>query len=912
MSEKYEKLKTRLKKLFRLDQPDLDFGLYRIMHAKSAEVMQFLDDDLLPQVKEAFALYETADKFELEKELAEAIKHARALGADPETLPRVKDLRTKMAKDAVDLSALENEVYDHLFNFFRRYYADGDFVAKRVYKPGVYAIPYEGEEVKLHWANRDQYYIKTSEYFRDYVFRLRPDDDDPMRVHFQLAEAAEGEHGNVKPTNGNRVFILAADGESSRDFVRIEDNGGLSIRFEYRSATLSDWPEEHRDGKTKPPAQTELIAIATTRLLALGDPSLAPWISRLRRPHKTPNGEEAEYSLLEAHLRRYTVRNTFDYFIHKDLAGFLHRELDFFIKSEIMHLDDVENETAPRVEQYLSKIRVIRRIAGKIIDFLAQLEDFQKKLWLKKKFVVETQYCVKLDCVPEVFYPEIASNDAQREEWVRLFAINDIQGELGAPGYSVPLTIEFLKAYPTLVVDTRHFTPEFKARLIGNFSDADEQTDGLLVQSENFQALSLMQTSFRDQIKCIYIDPPYNTGHDGFLYKDAFRSASWASMIRDRLELAREMLVDNGVLFASINEIERANIEWQLRETFGTSNRVEEVIWVRDTMSNNSPTYSTNHEYVEVFAKNRDAVENDRSMFRESKPGFSEVMKLIDSQRGTYPPIAKVEEGLRNLYQEHRTSHVEKAAAQGQSKSEAARTDPWKGLYPYKRAEYRDGLGKLIEEENASKRNAEIWIWRDVEPSMPAGKQSDTIKDRESDNYRFYRPLHPVTNKPCQPPKRGWAFPRQAIGGRPSFNGYQADNRIVFKEDEQSIPQLKYFLHEVETVVSTSVIRQYSDGEPKLEAFFGRKGLIDNPKPPGLIERFVRQTTSGRARVLDFFAGSGTTAHAVIDSNRRDQSRRFFLLVDMGGLLRLSSRPARKEGQLCTGVGGRQAHAHGD
>ena len=97
---------------------------------------------------------------------------------------------------------------------------------------------------------------------------------------------------------------------------------------------------------------------------------------------------------------RYTARNTFDYFIHKDLGGFLRRELDFYIKNEVMHLDDVENETAPRVEQYLSKIKVIRRIAGKIIDFLAQLEDFQKKLWLKKKFVVETQYCITLGIDP--------------------------------------------------------------------------------------------------------------------------------------------------------------------------------------------------------------------------------------------------------------------------------------------------------------------------------------------------------------------------------------------------------------------------------------------------------------------------------------------------------------------------------
>jgi len=198
MSQKYEKLKTLLKELFQLDQPELDFGIYRILHARSAEVTQFLDKDLLPQVKQAFAQYRTADKAELEKELAKAIEAAQALGVDPESTQKVKDLRARLASEAVDTGALEAEVYDHLYSFFRRYYSEGDFLSKRVYKPGVYAIPYEGEEVKLHWANADQYYIKTSEYLRDYAFRLRPEDEaNPMRVHFKLADAAEGEHGNV-------------------------------------------------------------------------------------------------------------------------------------------------------------------------------------------------------------------------------------------------------------------------------------------------------------------------------------------------------------------------------------------------------------------------------------------------------------------------------------------------------------------------------------------------------------------------------------------------------------------------------------------------------------------------------------------------------------------------------------------
>ena len=186
MSQKYEKLKTLLKELFQLDQPDLDFGLYRVMHAKSAEVSQFLDNDLLPQVKAAFGQYKTADKAELEKKLSKVIAGIEEAGMNPNDSPKVKDLRDRLESDAVDAGALESEVYDYLFSFFRRYYSEGDFLAKRVYKPGIYAIPYEGEEVMLHWANKDQYYIKTSEYLHDYAFHLRPDDGKKplLRVHF--------------------------------------------------------------------------------------------------------------------------------------------------------------------------------------------------------------------------------------------------------------------------------------------------------------------------------------------------------------------------------------------------------------------------------------------------------------------------------------------------------------------------------------------------------------------------------------------------------------------------------------------------------------------------------------------------------------------------------------------------------
>ena len=170
MASNFEKLKKLLEELFQLDQADLDFGIYRIMNQKRDEVVRFLEKDLLPQVKEAFGQYRSADKAELQKELDTLIEQVTGAGMNPNDSPRVQEIRQQMAESSVDVTALESEVFNHLFNFFRRYYHEGDFISLRRYKEGAYAISYEGEEVKLHWANHDQYYIKSSEHFRDYIF----------------------------------------------------------------------------------------------------------------------------------------------------------------------------------------------------------------------------------------------------------------------------------------------------------------------------------------------------------------------------------------------------------------------------------------------------------------------------------------------------------------------------------------------------------------------------------------------------------------------------------------------------------------------------------------------------------------------------------------------------------------------
>lgn len=788
MSQKYEKLKTLLKELFQLDQPDLDFGLYRIMHSKSAEVTQFLDKDLLPQVAQAFALYKTADKVEVEKELAKVIAGIEAAGMDPEQSPKVKELRARLKGDVVDVAALESEVYDHLYSFFRRYYSEGDFLAKRVYKAGTYAIPYEGEEVKLYWANQDQYYIKSSEYLRDYAFRLRPDDEQqPMRVHFRLVDAAEGEHGNVKAAEGKeRRFRLATDRA-----VAVED-GELVIRFTYQPS---------------PEKQKELNAAAEAAILAVGGSEAAAWIAELKKQHVRADGTVGESSRLRVHLDRYTARNTFDYFIHKDLGGFLRRELDFYIKNEVMHLDDIESETVPRVEQYLSKIKVIRKIAGKIIDFLAQLEDFQKKLWLKKKFVVETSWCISLGVVPEEFYDEIAANDAQREEWVKLCAIDEIKTDTTMVGYSKPLKPAFLKRQPTLMLDTRHFDAAFTARLLAAIGDVEEHVDGVLIHGENFQALNLVQARHQGTFGCIYIDPPYNAKTSEILYKNTYKHASWLSLMGDRSHVAQSLMREDGVFVCAIDENEQERLGLLFDSLFPSDERVC-VSVVHNPRGIQGAGFSYTHEFA-YFLHRR---------------GLSLGLKALDDSKSK--PLMK-------------------------TGSESERSSGKNCFYPIF---VRDGV---------------VIGFGDVPPDE---WHPDAAVRRKQDGVAEVWPISSTDGL-----ERKWRYARQSIEAvaeqlevRPGRDGAPV---VYLAKDYESY----------RTVWNDAEFNAAEHGSTLLRNILGDVGEFSFPKSIWTVWHSLKvaRIDDGGA-VLDFFAGSGTTAHAVINLNREGGERRRFMLVEMG------------------------------
>lgn len=219
--------------------------------------------------------------------------------------------------------------------------------------------------------------------------------------------------------------------------------------------------------------------------------------------------------------------------------------------------------------------------------------------------------------------------------------------------------------------------------------------------------------------------------------------------MRDRLGVAASFLRQDGALFSNIDENERDSLQALLDLTFGKENRVEELIWAQNTTHSQSPLYSTNHEYVEVYARSRESAEKDPKMFREPKPGCSEIMGLLARLNPSYPPINEVEKALKELFKQHVDEFSNELEELGlKYDEETKKQDPWRGIYNYNRAEYRDENNRLISEENAKQLAAKLVVWREDNPSTSAQKQSDTTRNPNDPNFRFYTPNHPITNKP--------------------------------------------------------------------------------------------------------------------------------------------------------------------
>ncbi len=770
MTQYEQKFRDILAEILQLDQAELDFGIYRIMNQKRKDIEAFLNNRLVPEV-------------------TKILKAQTAAGTD--------------------ISAMENEVFSHLAKFFSRYYEGGDFISKRRYKDDAYAIPYSGEEVKLYWANADQYYIKTSEYFKNYSFVLPTS---RRKVHFVLRDADTEQNNNKAANNMERRFQLCEE-----DCIAEED-GELNIFFTYELMP-------------KTIKQDALIKDAEAKIISLSEKGKYADFAELIN-EKVPTEKNKERTLLMKHLQDYTAKNNFDYFIHKDLGGFLCRELDFYIKNEVMFLDDLD---ATHIMEHLAQVKAIKLVGEKIITFLAQLEDFQKKLWLKKKFVVGCDYCITLDRIPRTLYSEIIANDAQRQEWVRLFAIDEIKGDMMTEGYSEPLTEKFLEDNPFLVLDTKFFSAEFKHKLVGSMEKVDEECNGLLINSENFQALELLQEKCSERVQNIYADPPYNTSASEIMYKNSYKHSSWLSLLEDRIRLGKKLLLDSGIQCTTIDDVEQSRLSLLLQDTFA---ELPETVTIRIKPSGRPiPNgFAISHEYALFSKKN---LGTSIARLTHSEEQAARYREKDDKGRFLWELLRKAGS---NSFRENRPTMYYPLFVNTNSL-----------IVRLPKMRYEERTSEFVLEEQPL---ADEQI---VFPIKDDGKEG-----------RWYYGVERAVNEQHEL--------KAVRNNRSSFDIYRRRRPNEGVQPTTSWIDSKYSATE--------------HGTDLLKRLFGQQEKFSYPKSVYAVEDCLRVSgMQSKSIALDYFAGSGTTGHAVINLNREDNGNRKYILCEMAEYFNSVTKP---------------------
>lgn len=300
--------------------------------------------------------------------------------------------------------------------------------------------------------------------------------------------------------------------------------------------------------------------------------------------------KKSKIILKEEELKRafsvFERQSNIDFFINKNAKKFLSEQLDMWIY-QYMFKQSSDFDIAR-----FNQIQDFKNIANKIINFISQFENELVKIWNKPRFVLNSNIVVTVDKLKNKGF-DIAklrnhkNFKDQQKEWT----------DLGIAENNELLENDFLP------IDTKFFS-EFKDEIEELFNE--NEFDGLLIKSENYQALNTLKQKYNKKVKLIYIDPPYNTGGDGFIYMDNFNHSSWLCMMENRLNLAKEFLKDNGVIFISIDDNEQANLKILCDEILGSENFVANVIWEKKySPSNDSKWLSDNHDFILIYAKNK-------------------------------------------------------------------------------------------------------------------------------------------------------------------------------------------------------------------------------------------------------------------------------------------------------------------
>ena len=546
-----------------------------------------------------------------------------------------------------DDSIETNDIYNKLYTFFDNYLNETGtpfFTDTPIYK-NIYAKIYSNsKDTSLFYKTQNLYYVKSDTLYQSLILQSNTG---KFSLYFDASEFKQNTDNNK-----NKVifkfddisFVSANEQDEKSAFENSSENSILQITikvsnqkdlFPNLSAVFKSNSNEFSDEFLKTLSQRQIIS-------------------------KKPT--QSELDELKKLFRAYKKQNEIDFFIHKDALGFLKEQFDLWMFSYLYKDSEFQEWSAFAIK----RLQMVKNLAYELIEFIAKFENELKAIWLKPKFAKNTQYVFSIDTIlskaqnantllANIF--EDANFHAQITEWKELnlvdedFSLEILQNAINSSlrGSSEATTKQSKKnsvdchesatadsrndkdlnaqneKYKFLPLDTKHLSKENKFALLNAFENLETLLNGELIKSDNFQALNTIMPKYQGKIDLIYIDPPYNTGNDDFIYADKFNHASWLSMMNNRLELSKNILNDKGSIFVSIDDNEQANLKLLMDNVFGDENFVSNIIWQKKKGgSQDSQNFAKEHEYILCYSK-REWQINDETQ-RQSESDFCKVI----------------------------------------------------------------------------------------------------------------------------------------------------------------------------------------------------------------------------------------------------------------------------------------------
>ncbi|MHA1338478.1 MAG: site-specific DNA-methyltransferase [Promethearchaeota archaeon] len=458
----------------------------------------------------------------------------------------------------------KEEFYEKLYSFFSRYFSEtGSIYFKYTpLKQKIYEKIYDDDkDVALFWKTAPLYYIKTD------------------RLLNNMELNVEG-YNFVFDVSG-LVYKKAYEKRDIVYYIReiTKDNKKINVVFDVKIS------EKGR--------KTNFVKILQTL---------------------NKNGVNINEDSLKKAIRIFEKQNEVDYFINKDAEKFLKEQFDLWFYQYIF------SEETKWSASRLNQLQLLKNFAFEIINFIAQFENELMKIWNKPKFVLNSNYLITLNKIAEkegglLIIEKILNHkniQTQLKEWINLGFIsinNKDLNEFEIINFIVEANnIKKLNPkYQFLPIDTSYFK-DLEYEILNLFDNLDEEIDGWLIKSENYQALNTILPKFKEKIQLIYIDPPYNTGYDEFLYKDKFKHSSWLTLMENRLQIAKQFLKNDGFIYISIDWNESHRLKLLMDMIFGEENFQREIIWnTGDNISgfkSRAPNWIRQHDTIYFYTKN--------------------------------------------------------------------------------------------------------------------------------------------------------------------------------------------------------------------------------------------------------------------------------------------------------------------